>query len=113
MRVPVGSATVATSDAAASPAASAPTLSGPTWPATIAERPGVLVAQADLRSDEIQELNDQMGELTKAATAAGVVLRFHLLVEAGGKLSPDAVARLNTLLAQVSPHLMLTRDGRW
>lgn len=70
-------------------------------------RPGVLAAEADLRPAQIQDLAEQVAEITK--TAAGFDLKFRLRVELGGTASPpgDVVLRINGLLQEVSPELRL------
>jgi hypothetical protein len=67
----------------------------------VPKRPGVLVAEADLRPSQIQDLADQLGELTKAVV--GHDLKLHLRIELGGAkaVPPELVARLNALLAEV------------
>src|SRR5262249_17195266 len=66
---------------------------------------GVRVAQAELRPNQLQDLADQVGELTR--TAVGYDLKFLLRVELGGKAQPpsDLVERLNALLAEVAEGL--------
>jgi hypothetical protein len=69
-------------------------------------KPDSLVAEAELRPNEIQDLGDQVLELRKAAGQSE--LRFRLRVELDGHgQSPEAetVARLNELLAKVSKSL--------
>ena len=63
-------------------------------------KPGVRVAEADLRPNDIQDLADAMGELT--AAAAGNELKFHLRIELGGAApaSEDVVKKVNTVLAE-------------
>ncbi|MFZ0890375.1 MAG: DUF499 domain-containing protein [Candidatus Binataceae bacterium] len=70
-------------------------------------RPDVLVAEADLRPSEIQDLAEQLPEIRKAAGAADV--KFHLRLELDGRgTSPghDIVAKLNGLLARISKALL-------
>jgi hypothetical protein len=66
---------------------------------------GVRVAQAELRRNQLQNLADQVGELTR--TAVGYDLKFLLRVELGGKAQPpsDLVERLNGLLTKVAEGL--------
>jgi|SRR5260370_14857803 len=60
--------------------------------------PETLVAAAILQSGEIQNLNDQPGDLVKAAV--GLHLRFQLRVELGpaARLSHETVDKVNELL---------------
>ena len=68
---------------------------------------GVLVVEAPLRVDEIQNLNDVVGDLTKAAV--GLNLQFHLRVELSpaAQVSEETIAKMNELLAEVSEKLRL------
>lgn len=70
-------------------------------------KPGVLVAEADLSPSELQNLAEQVGALTKAA--AGQETKYRLRIEFGGTKRPaDAqVAKLNTVLKEVSAKLEL------
>ena len=69
------------------------------------QKPGTLVAQADLRSDQIQDLADQIGELTKAA--AGLDLNFFLRIQLPDKdsISKETIERINRLLYGISDEL--------
>lgn len=71
------------------------------------QKPGTLVAQADLRSDQIQDLADQIGELTKAA--AGLDLTFFLRIQLADKdlISPETKEKINKLLCAISDDLKL------
>ena len=68
-------------------------------------KPGVRVAEADLRPNEIQDLADVIGELT--AAAAGNDLKFHLRIELGGEIPPqnEIPEKLNKILKDVSDNL--------
>lgn len=68
---------------------------------------GVLVAEATLRADGIQDLADQIPDLLEAAV--GHDLKFRVRVEFGGEIppEPDIVDRANALLAEVSEELKL------
>ncbi|MBI4642080.1 MAG: hypothetical protein HY731_15440, partial [Candidatus Tectomicrobia bacterium] len=69
--------------------------------------PGVLVAEADLRLNEIQDLADQVADIIKAAV--GLDLKFHLRIELGGssRLSDDVISRINKVLQEISEQLKL------
>jgi hypothetical protein len=69
--------------------------------------PGRLVAEADLRVHEIQNLGEQAAELMKLAT--GLNPTFRVRIEAGGVERPAAelVAKLNRILRDVSDRLEL------
>ena len=68
---------------------------------------GVLVAEAILEANGIQDLADQIPEITKAAV--GNELKFNVRVEFGGETVPDseAVEKINKLLSDVSDKLKL------
>ena len=70
-------------------------------------RPGLLAAEAILEANGIQDLADQIPEITKAAI--GNDLKFSVRVEFGGEEPPsaEAVDRFNALLADVSDTLRL------
>ena len=69
-------------------------------------RPGIRVAEAQLTPGQIQELADQIGELTKAAV--GHDLRFSLRVELHGKEVPtDVVEKVNEVLLEIDQNLGL------
>ena len=69
--------------------------------------PGLLTAEAMLEANGIQDLADQIPEITKAAI--GNTLRFSVRVELEGTSPPDAEAvdRINQLLSEVSDDLRL------
>jgi len=69
--------------------------------------PETLVAAAILQPGEIQNLNDQLGDLVRAAV--GLNLQFQLRVELGpaAKLSHETVDKVNELLFEVSEKLVL------
>ena len=69
-------------------------------------KPNVLVAEAELRPSEIQDLADQLSELRQIAGA--VDLRFRVRLELDGRagsVNQDSVSELNTLLAKISKAL--------
>ena len=70
-------------------------------------QPRVLVAEAELQPNEIQELADQISAITRAA--AGLVLKFHLRIELGSSpiSSEDIVAQINQLFQEISISLKL------
>ena len=69
--------------------------------------PGLLVAEAVLEANGIQDLADQVPDIAKAAV--GNNLRFNLRVEFGGETAPDpeTVEKINELLSEVSDKLKL------
>lgn len=65
------------------------------------------MARAELRSRQIQDLADQISEITLAA--AGLDLKFNIQVEVSGTTSgsTDAVAKLNELLGVIAEDFKL------
>jgi hypothetical protein len=76
-------------------------------PPAIQKRPGVVVAEADLKPAQVQDLAEQVGELAKVAVGYEIKMRFRM--EVGGAKSPpaDLVERLNKILAEVAKELEL------
>lgn len=66
-------------------------------------KPGVLVARAELRSNQIQDLADQISDITLAA--AGQDIRFTLQVELSGPNANSVAKKLNDLMSAVSDEL--------
>jgi hypothetical protein len=68
---------------------------------------GLLVAEATVQANGIQDLADQIPEIVKAAV--GCQLKFHVRMELGGDTPPNvnAVNAINTLLTEVSAELKL------
>jgi hypothetical protein len=96
---------------ARSTSASASTSAPPTVlrESVVVASPGQLIAEANLKDYEIQNLADLIGELTKETV--GLKLTFHLRVELGptSEVSEATLAKVNELLAEVSEELRLRR----
>jgi hypothetical protein len=69
--------------------------------------PGMLVAEAELRLNELQDLADSIADIRQAAV--GFDLKFRLRLELSGAFRPpdDVVAKINRLLQDISEHLRL------
>jgi len=82
-------------------------LPGPASQPQVPVRAGVLTAEADLSTNEIQNLADVVGRLTLASV--GHELTFHLRVELGGAnpAPPEGAERINQILQEVSPRLRI------
>jgi hypothetical protein len=76
-------------------------------PPVVEKRPGVVVAEADLKPSQIQDLADQVGELAKAAVGHEVRMRFRIEVGGSKPVPTDLVERLNMILAEVAKELKL------
>ena len=82
-------------------------------PSTAREEPsepkprGLLMAEDVLEANGIQDLADQIPAIFKAAV--GNTLKFNIRIEFGGETTPDpeAVKKINELLAEVSDKLKL------
>jgi transcriptional regulator with XRE-family HTH domain len=82
--------------------------SDPEHGAAIRDRsPGLLVAEAELGTSEIQGLAEQVAEIKRLAV--GLNLRYHLRVELGRDPPPSetTVAGINEILKRTSPDLKL------
>lgn len=79
----------------------------PPPPSTPPAKAGVLVAEADLRPNEIQDLADEIGEIS--AAAVGLELKFHIRIEVGGDVKPKEEVKetINQKLKNVSEKLKL------
>ena len=68
---------------------------------------GMLVAEAPLEANGIQDLADQIPEIAQAAV--GSQLKFNVRIELGGDTTPDpaVVEKINALLSEVSDDLKL------
>lgn len=86
------------------PSQVAPTLEPPIPPVPPIA-PGTLVAQAELRPDEIQNLAESMGDLLKAT--AGLDLKFSLRIELSGdgEVGSETTDKVNDVLAEVADGL--------
>jgi hypothetical protein len=63
-----------------------------------------LVTEAELETNEIQNLEEQLDDLQRAATESGLELKFKVRIELIGESRPseEAIAKLNELLKEVS-----------
>ncbi len=70
-------------------------------------KPGLLVAEAPLRVDEVQDLADHISEIAKAALGLDLKLSVHMELGPTPRPSEEAVAKINQLLQEVSEQLQL------
>ena len=70
-------------------------------------KPGLLVAQAPLRVDEVQDLADHISEIAKAAIGLDLKLSVRMELSSTTPPSEEAVAKINRLLQEVSEQLQL------
>ena len=70
-------------------------------------QPGILVTEAELRLNELQDLADSIAGIRQAAV--GFDLKFRLQLELSGASRPpdDVVAKVNLLLQDISEQLRL------
>jgi hypothetical protein len=76
-------------------------------PPVVEKRPGVVVAEANLKPAQVQDLADQVGELARVAVGHEVRLRLRIEVGGGKPVPPELVAKLNEILGEVSKDLLL------
>jgi len=77
--------------------------------AQASQQSGVKAAEAELRPDQIQDLADQLADLTKAAV--GLKLKFRLRIELSDETaqpSETVVAEINKILREVSNELEIS-----
>jgi len=79
----------------------------PLAPPPLPPRPGVLTAEAELKTGELQDLADEIASIVSAA--AGLRLRFVIRVEVTSTPppTPEILSRINEALAKVSDKLKL------
>lgn len=82
-----------------------PVVAPPPPPPPPPPSPGTLRAGAELQMHEIQDLSDQIGELTKATV--GLNLKFYLGIELSGAPVDSVVEQINKILQTVTPKLKL------
>ena len=72
-------------------------------------RPGVITAEADLSSNELQDFNDNLPDILKAAAEMNSSVTFRLRMELTGTPQPssEAIGKINRLLQEVSSKLKL------
>jgi hypothetical protein len=76
-------------------------------PRVIEEIPRIdrLVGEASLEVIEIQELGERIGEIKKLLSGLDVTISVRIEVKEASKLDPEALEKLNTVLAAVAPGL--------
>ena len=70
-------------------------------------RPGLLTAEATLEASGIQDLADQIPELTKAAIGNTLMFNVRVQFEGTDPRDVEVVDRINRLLSEVSDDLRL------
>jgi hypothetical protein len=70
--------------------------------------PGVLVAEAELQPNQIQDLAEQVADIKKAAV--GLELKFRIRIELGGvqSASEEVIKQINSILEEISSKLKLS-----
>jgi hypothetical protein len=69
--------------------------------------PGVRSAEAVLRTDQIQDLADVIGEVAAAAVGQELTFKLHVALGGGSPPPEDVLAKVNEILAGVSEDLRL------
>jgi len=72
-------------------------------------RPGLLIAEAGLSVNELQDFSDKIGEILKAAAEINSKIAFRVRMELKAPSQPpqDALEKINKLLQEVSTELEL------
>lgn len=86
----------------------ATTATTPPPPTLPSRSPGVVIAESELRPSQLQDLADQIGDITKAAV--GVELKLKIRLELGGKMkaTPEMIATINKKLESITDGLKLS-----
>jgi hypothetical protein len=71
-------------------------------------KPGILIARAELRSNQIQDLADQISDITLAAAGLDLKFRIEVELDGSGKNAPDVVEKLNSILTSIAEDLKLS-----
>jgi hypothetical protein len=79
----------------------------PVTPPPVVTKPGTFTAEAELKTDELMDLGDSLGEVLKAAVPN--TLKLNVRLELGGepKASEAKVKAINAILAKVKKGLEL------
>jgi hypothetical protein len=79
----------------------------PATPAPVVAKPGTFAAEAEVKTDELMDLGDSLGEVLKAAVPN--TLKLSVRIELGGepKASEAKVKAINAILAKVKKGLEL------
>src|SRR5258706_1304111 len=80
-----------------------------TYAGLSSSQPGLLVAEAGLSVDELQDFYEKIGEILKAAAEINSKIAFRVRMELNASSQPpqDAVEKINKLLQEVSTELEL------
>lgn len=65
-------------------------------------KPGIRVAEAEIRPNEIQDLADVVGDLVKAAVGYNLVFRLRLELGGDSEVPDEVVANMNKILTDVA-----------
>ncbi len=69
--------------------------------------PGMLVAEAELRLNELQDLADSIAHIRQAAVGFDMKFRLQLELSDASRPPDDVVAKINLLLQEISDKLRL------
>jgi hypothetical protein len=80
-----------------------------TYAGISSSRPGLLIAEAGLSVNELQDFNEKIGEILKAAAEINSKIAFRVRMELKAPSQPpqDALEKINKLLQEVSTELEL------
>jgi hypothetical protein len=74
---------------------------------TPAPKPGTRIARAELRPAQIQDLADQISEITRLAAGSDLRFRIEVELDVSGVNATDVIEKLNTLLTSIAEDLKL------
>jgi hypothetical protein len=74
---------------------------------TPAPRPGVRIAKAELRPNQIQDLADQISEITRVAAGLDLKFRIEVELDGSGMNATEVIEKLNAMLTSIAKDLKL------
>jgi len=74
---------------------------------TPAPKPGVRIARAELRPAQIQDLADQISEITRVAAGLDLKFRIEVELDGSGTNATDVIEKLNAMLTSIAEDLKL------
>lgn len=74
---------------------------------TPAPRAGVRIARAELRPNQIQDLADQISEITRVAAGLDLKFRIEVELDGSGTNATDVIEKLNAMLTSIAKDLKL------
>jgi hypothetical protein len=79
----------------------------PVIPAPVVSKPGTFTTEAELKTDELMDLGDSLGEVLKAAVPNTLKLTVRIELAGEPKASEARLKAINAILAKVKKGLEL------